>query len=257
MLFAVLVLAGVPQLQWQALSPGVEYRTFTFEPKTEHLVHVVRIDPERAELAFALRSESGGQTRTAARWLDEKKWVVGINAGMFKQDYLSNVGRLVDGDHVNQAELNEYKSVLVFGPKRKGLPRAQIIDVDAAGAKELLTQYASQLQNLRLIRGPGKNLWKKNGRSWSEAAIAQDNLGRLLFVFTRDGYEMTRWNELLLALPLQVVKAMHVEGGPEASLSIRGGGLKVDLCGSYETGFNANDDNAAQWAIPNVLGVRR
>ena len=33
------------------------------------------------------------------------------------------------------------------------------------------------------------------------------------------------------------------------------GELKVDLCGSYETGFNENDDNQRQWPIPNVIGV--
>jgi hypothetical protein len=39
---------------------------------------------------------------------------------------------------------------------------------------------------------------------------------------------------------------MHAEGGSEASLSIRGAGLKVDLSGS---------GGGAQWPIPNVLGV--
>jgi len=49
---------------------------------------------------------------------------------------------------------------------------------------------------------------------------------------------------------------MHVEGGPEASLSIHTGELELDLSGSCETGFNANDLNHTQWPIPNVLGVR-
>jgi len=60
----------------------------------------------------------------------------------------------------------------------------------------------------------------------------------------------------VLALPLHVVQAMHVEGGPEASLSIHTGELELDLSGSCETGFNANDLNHTQWPIPNVLGVR-
>ena len=51
--------------------------------------------------------------------------------------------------------------------------------------------------------------------------------------------------------------AMHVEGGPEASLLIHTGGVDLDLCGSYETGFKEDDSNARQWAIPNVLGVAR
>jgi hypothetical protein len=27
--------------------------------------------------------------------------------------------------------------------------------------------------------------------------------------------------------------------------------------GSWETGFNENDDNANAWPLPNVIGVRR
>ncbi len=34
-----------------------------------------------------------------------------------------------------------------------------------------------------------------------------------------------------------VVRAMHVEGGPQASLSIHTGGIDIDLTGSYEMGL--------------------
>ena len=68
---------------------------------------------------------------------------------------------------------------------------------------------------------------------------------------------MRQFNDMALALPLDVVRAMHLEGGPEASLSIHVPGFDLDLCGSYETGFREDDTNARQWAIPNVLGVAR
>ena len=61
---------------------------------------------------------------------------------------------------------------------------------------------------------------------------------------------------LPLSLPLRITNAMHVEGGPEASLSIHTAGIDLDLNGSYETGFNENDDEREQWPIPNVLAVR-
>ena len=64
------------------------------------------------------------------------------------------------------------------------------------------------------------------------------------------------FNEKLLSLPLGIVRAMHVEGGPEASLSIHAGGVDLDLCGSYETGFY-DHTNTRLWAIPNVLGVMK
>jgi hypothetical protein len=66
---------------------------------------------------------------------------------------------------------------------------------------------------------------------------------------------MCELSRRLLALPLGLVRAMHVEGGPEASLSVHGMGIDLSLSGSYETGFNENDQNQLQWPIPNVLGV--
>lgn len=250
-----LLLAVAPPPDWKPVAPGVEYRTFPFGEKGA--LHVVRLDPAKAELVFGLRSKAGGEARTAAAWAEQLRLSVAINAGMFKPDQSSNVGRLVDGDHVNQGASNAYQSMLVFGPKKKGLPRAQLLDLDAPGAAEVAAQYASQVQNLRLIKGPGTSVWKPNGRAWSEAAIAQDSAGKLLFLFSREGLQMADWNALVLKLPLQLTRAMHVEGGPEASLSIHGGGVDLDLCGSFETGFTPNEDNRAQWALPNVVGVRR
>ncbi len=68
---------------------------------------------------------------------------------------------------------------------------------------------------------------------------------------------MHDFNAMLLSMPLDVAGAMHVEGGPEASLSIHTATVNLDLAGSYETGFNENDLNLVQWPVPNVLGVAR
>ena len=50
---------------------------------------------------------------------------------------------------------------------------------------------------------------------------------------------------------------MYLEGGPEASLSVRAGGVSLDAIGSYETGFNENGDNTRQWELPIVIGAAR
>ena len=49
---------------------------------------------------------------------------------------------------------------------------------------------------------------------------------------------------------------MRVQGGPEASLSIHAGGVDLDLNGSYDPGLAENDEKA-QWPIPNLLAVGR
>jgi hypothetical protein len=252
MLLGLLLCAAV---EWKTLQPGVERAELPFG---KSVLRVVRIDPSKAELDFGLLSREGGEKRTASRWAEERGFVVAINAGMFEMDHRSNVGRLVAGKHENNPRWKSaYQSALVFGPLKEGLPKAQVLDLDAPGAREVASSYSSLVQNLRLIKSPGVSVWKKNGRAWSEAAVAQDKAGRILFLFTRAPFEMAEWNQLLLATPLEVVRAFHVEGGPEASLSIHHGGAVQDWCGSYETGFTENDGNAEQWPLPNVLGVKR
>lgn len=130
------------------------------------------------------------------------------------------------------------------------------LDLDDPKAQQQVAGY-DVLQNLRLITTNRKNVWAANNRHRSEAALAIDAEGRLLFLFSRASYSMREWNALLLRLPLKIAGAMHLEGGPEASLSIHAGGVDLDLAGSYETGFWADDSNQRQWPIPNVLGVLR
>jgi hypothetical protein len=241
------------------LQPGVDYAVFAGKDANlgdDERIHVVRIDPARAPLVAAMASETDRKARTAGRWCRERGLAAAINLGMYRDDHVTNVGHAHTGRHVNNATWSKsYKSALAFEPAKQTIPAALMVDLDASDAKERLADYGAVVQNLRLIRAPGHGMWGKQERRWSEAAVAMDKQGRVLFIFTRQPYSMAELNAKLLALPLAITAAMHVEGGPEASLSIHAGGVDLDLNGSYETGFNENDAENAQWPIPNVLGV--
>ena len=245
-------------LQWQKLANGVHYATATLPAGSDGsgLLHVVRIDPRSAEIRFLSSSCTGSSSRTAASWCREEKLVAAINLGMFQQDYRSNVGHARCGTCVNNGTWSSsYKSALVFGPKQKGLPRAAILDLDQPSSRDRAKGYDCVVQNLRLVRAPGRTVWPEQPKRWSEAAIAQDKSGHILLLFCRTPYSMRGFCQRLLALPLGIVTAMHVEGGPEASLSIHSRHVNLDLNGSFETGFRENDGAASQWPIPNVIGV--
>jgi hypothetical protein len=241
------------------LAPGVEYGRVLLDPKPERgdgVLHVVRIDPALARLDFALASRDG-KNRAAGAWAEARHFLAAINAGMFKEDHRGNVGYLKQGDHVNNGHWNKtYESVLVFDPIDGKRPGARILDRDAPGFADEVAGYRAVVQNLRLIKGPGVNVWKPNGRRWTESAVAMDKAGRILFLFSRTPFEMADFVERLLASPLGITHAMHVEGGPEASLSVRAGRESFDLAGSYESRFFESDANQVQWPVPNVLGVR-
>ncbi len=247
-----------PAVKWQPLQTGVELAILPLAAAAgSGSLYVVRIDPRSARLQVALASETGAGPRTAGEWCRRASLSVAINAGMFQIDQTSNVGYLRHGKHLNNGRWNAYRSVLAARPKDASRPAMVWRDLDQAKATADLKGYEIVVQNLRLIAGKGKNVWSENGKRWSEAAVATDVQGRVLFLFSRAPYSMRDFNDLLLKLPLNVTKAMHVEGGPEASLSIHTGGVNLDLSGSYETGFRPDDSNRDQWPIPNVLGVVR
>lgn len=254
---SLVLLAGIGA--WQTLGDGLEYRTFE-APKTtpfgDTQIHVVRIDPAKARLRLLAASALDRKKRTAAGWSKEFELAAAINAGMFDTDHVSNVGYMRDGEHVNNPRWRpDYKSVLLFAPKDPKDRAALLLDRDTPSFEATVSKYGAVIQNLRLLKAPAQNVWQKSDKRWSEAAVAMDRKGRILFIFSRSPYPMHELNAILAKLPINIETAMHVEGGPEASLSIHAGSTHLDLAGSFETGFNENDDNAEQWPIPNVLGV--
>ena len=264
---AALLTNGAPgaaakrEVSWRTLQPGVELASISAGKMLSGkpgLLYVVRVDPGRAKIGAGLASEKGGETRTAAEWCRMSRFAVAINLGMYQTDYRSNVGYLRHGRHVNNPRWNSYRSAVAINPSKPSLPPVLWLDLDPSAKPDpRLAEYDIVVQNLRLISKDRKNVWARNDRRWSEAALAVDGRGRLLFLFTRAPHVMRDFNDLLLKLPLDIAGAMHVEGGPEASLSIHVPGLDLDLSGSYETGFRPDDGNAQQWRIPNVLGVLR
>ena len=252
--------APASPLRWRELSPGVHYAVARLPAASAGgaSLHVVRIDPRVASIRFVSASCSQSKPRTAGDWCRARALSVAINLGMYQEDYRSNVGYARGPACVNNKTWSRsYKSVLVFEPKRDGIPSAAILDLDQPGSRDRTDDYRCVVQNLRLLRGSGQHVWPQQARSWSEAAVAQDDRGNILFLFCRAPYTMRDFCSHILRQPLGIQRAMHVEGGPEASLSIHTAGLNVDLNGSYETGFREDDSEARQWPIPNVIGVAR
>jgi hypothetical protein len=222
-------------------------------------ITVLRIDPALWNLELAGRSRTGEAAgRTAKQWSKTHKLTAAINAGMFAEDYKTHVGYLRYREHVNNGRVNDYQSVAAFDPRRADLPRFHIFDLDAPGVtmQTILHDYASAVQNLRLIKRPGLNRWERQAKRWSEAALGEDEKGRILFIFSRSPFTMHDLNRELLALGIGLVSAQHLEGGPEAQLYLHVGNVELELFGSYETSFREDDGNGAPWPIPNVLGVR-
>jgi hypothetical protein len=120
----------------------------------------------------------------------------------------------------------------------------------------VLPAYRRVVQNLRMVKRPGESRWSPQERRWSEAALGEDREGRPLFIFCAAPLPLDRLIDALLALPLGLVAAQHLEGGSQAQLFIAAGGRTVEAVGGYETAFAVPDASRTARPIPNVIGVR-
>jgi phosphodiester glycosidase len=258
--FSTAVGDAVPS-PWQRLAPGLELGTFGAQANAHSIITVLRIDPKLWQLTFAGISQTNESSgHTAREWSDAHKFTAAINAGMFDTDGKTHTGYLRSGDHVNSSRvITKYQSVAAFDPHdSKQAAPFHIFDLDTSGVtlQNILKEYSSAVQNLRLIKRPGLNQWGQQEKKWSEAALGEDDTGRILFIFSRSPFSMHDLNQELLSAGIGVVAAQHLEGGPEAQLYIHVGKMEREMFGSYETSFEENDSNARPWPVPNVLGIR-
>lgn len=242
-------------IRWHKLEPGLEYARYPLAGEQNDPAHMVRIDPKHWAFRVLSKKEYG-TPRTAGKWAEGVGLVVAVNAGMYQEDYVSNVGYMRGPETDNNPHVNAYKSAFAFAA-RDGRSAPRLFDLDVTPFKAVSERYAGIVQNLRLIKRPGENRWARQDRRWSETALAQDGQGRLLFIFLHTPMTMHAFNSRLLESPLGIVAAQHLEGGPEASLSIRHPNLRIDLFGSYETNLDDHDLLRSPWPIPNVLGITR
>jgi len=223
---------------WRELAPGLDLGRFASAGRVADpagdLV-VLRVDPERWELRYL-----SGRARTADRWCLDEDLAAAINAGMYQDDGRSHVGFLQVGGEVRHGWANHYQSALVLDPVSETDPLFRLVDLDTTPLDSLRTRWRTVAQNLRLVKRPGENRWSPQDRRWCEAALGEDGEGRALLIHCRTPRSMHELIAILLALPLDLVAAQHLEGGQHAQLSVRG-----------------VDDPAAAAAppVPNVLGV--
>jgi hypothetical protein len=248
------------EVPWRPLAAGLEIAEVTLSRPEAATATVVRAAADRWELVLVGLGTSGtAPTRTARQWAAESDLAVATNAGMFAADHRTHLGYLESRGEVRSSRVNDYQSVAAFDPRDPVRTAPfRIFDLDAPGVsiEAIRRNYASLLQNLRLIRSPGENRWSDQGRRWSEAALGEDAEGRVLLIHCRVAFSMHELNRRLLASGIGLAAAQHLEGGPEAQLYVRVGDTELERVGSYETGFREDDGNAFAWPVPHVLGLR-
>jgi hypothetical protein len=214
---------------------------------------VVRADPARYHLRLLTASQDG-TSQPAPQWRERYKLTAVTNAGMFHAGG-APVSLVVQDGTALSKDNKRYGGYLAFDPRDPADAPATIVgrDCDGFDLGALRTRYRSILQSNRLLGCSGEALRWADPKQYSAAAIAIDRAGRIVFLHARAAVQMSELARAVASLGM--AGALFLEGGPEASLVVRGDNTELARVGSYETGFVENDENKSFWWLPNVLAL--
>ena len=243
---------------WQAIDDGLfvgEFKTSALLPFNDATITIIKVDPNIYDLQLLTCAEYHHDALTLPEWCKRYHLLGAINAGMYQEDFKTNVGYLKNYDYINNPRVNSsHHSLAAFNPVDSTDIPFFIFDIDDYAADSVIARYHSVVQNLRLIKSPRENRWVESTKRWCESALAQDKEGNALFIYCRVPLNMVDFNNALLQLPINIVAAMHVEGGQPASLYFSYNGVTKSYSGPSETKFDSEGNalNAAE--LPNVIG---
>lgn len=244
---------GVPAQQ-----PGVvvERVRAPIEPTVDvgdRRITIVRVDLSRYRLRILTAERHGGR-RPVPGWVRDHDLGGAINAGMFLPSGRSVGFMMQDGDVVSNRRVSKYRGVVGFDPRRSGLdPLALGGRGCGPGIDAMARRYRNVLQAYRVLDCRGRPVQWPTRKRYSAAAFGTDADGKAVFVHSRTPYQMSVFSRMLAEPRLRLRGLIYMEGGPEASLVVDAEGQRVRALGSYEDGFNPNDDNDEFWEVPNVI----
>ncbi len=245
---------------WREVDRGLYIGEFTPREKAkvnDSKITIVKADPRVYSFKLFCASEHGKIKMTAKEWCQKHNLLSAINAGMYQEDGIRNVGYMKNFGHINNPKLNAaYKAVLAFNPIEAVLPEIQIIDLKCQDFERLRSKYQTLVQNIRMISCRQENVWGKQDKIWSMAVFGIDKGGNALLIFTESPYSGYEFAYALLSLPISIYSAMYLEGGQQANLYFSANDVEFDRIGR-PISLDGSDRIPAARPIPNVIGIAK
>lgn len=246
---------------WRKVDSGLHVSEFGV-PRSpaikDSTVTVVKIDPMLYSLKLLSASEHGKVKMRVKDWCQRHNLIAGINAGMYVEDGIKNVGYMKNFDHVNNPRVNtSYKAMLAFNKLEPDVPEVQIIDLRCGDFEVWRHKYQTFVQGIRMISCRQESVWVQQPKKWSMAVLGIDKEGNVLFIFSEAPYSGYDFSNILLSLPISVHNAMYLEGGPEANLYFSAHGVEFERVGIYGTDFEDNRFRSVARPVPNVIGITK
>lgn len=244
--------------QWRELTDGLHLAEFQSPEPTDvgdSRITVLKIDPKFFEFKLLNATRHNRRPRTLSNWAKEFGMIATINAGMYQKDLLTSVGYMKNFDHVNNGHVNPNNTIFAFAPNDSTLPDAQIIDRTCENFDSLRNSYQCMLQSIRMISCTRENVWSRQPNRWSISVLGMDTAGNILFIFSQSPFTVHDFNNHLLKLPIDISKAMYLDGGSKAGFYLSFNGVTIEKYGIYENALLGAENMNTTWPIPNALGI--
>ncbi|HYV51348.1 MAG TPA: phosphodiester glycosidase family protein [Dongiaceae bacterium] len=247
----------VPSLtppRWKELAGGV---AFARVEATRYCrlgsvgIAAVRLDPTRCRIEPYHENEFSDRA-TILDWEARLKAPVILNAGLYDTNrrHLGTLRR--QGRDLGGSRHVSWKGELALEPREEGLLPAVLLDLSLPEDIALETKYATAVQSMMLFDRNGEIRVRRSDRIARRSAVALDRQGRVLLLVTEGAYTLWETGVLLRESGWDLVQALALDGGNEASLIVESNGVRYR---SFEND-RSGTDVATLVTLPAILAVR-
>ena len=250
---------------WQKIDQGIFLATpkipSAFHPEIDPTIVILSVNPVYFNFEFYSASESKkGSPKTASTWANQKGLNIAVNAGMDEPDYRPT-GYARKGSKVfSPTPARNYSTRLLMGNSSFDIQNSACTNANT-GNRAMPGNAHTELGIGSLQDCDGLPVEWKKAKSLRASMVVmgklQTDTGEVLIAFSRAPRTMIEFQQNLQELGFVFSNLVYLEGGPEASLSIRTQNLNRQWNGSFETGFVENDKTSEQFRIPNIIGIRK
>jgi len=200
---------------WQTIAPGLEYRELSIKQgdRSERL-RIARVDPAQAKFRVLYNPD---RPQRVSEWLTESKALLAVNGNFFDPQNRALSLVIQDGE-VSGAPYEGFGGM--FAVSDAGVRVRSNVTEPYAGEP-----LSAALQNFPMLVLPGgaPNMQiDDNGRAAPRTAVAQDRVGRIVFVASpTSAFTLTEFGQWLAASDLDLEAALNLDGGTSTGLVLR------------------------------------
>ena len=201
------------------------------------------------------RADGLPQPLAVEGWRDHLGAAVVVNAGQFDEAQ-NHLGWLKSNDRwLAERAKSGWLGLLVSGP-HEGPPWSGIIDLDTSN-RDIVDRYRHAVQSMMLVDEQGRVRVRDSERAACRTVVAQDRAGHLLFILTEGAVVLGDLARHLAESPLDIVRAMNLDGGLESQLVVHTPELELVHYGQFGIGSSPLEAGPGElhWPLPAVIAV--